>query len=650
MQKKLQNIRAFALCFTMMALVGFVAVSQTPSNSDTLIIDTISLPETLDPAWSFFTADSAILEQVYDHLIDFDGSAIGEFVPELATEVPSVANGGISADLKTYTFNIRDGVTFHDGTVLTCADVEYSFERVMAMDRDSGPSLLLLVPALGISTTRDADGNLVPSVMIDGASKSLAQAIDEAVECSGSAFSFHFTSPLPVATAMLQLFAHASLGSAYSKTFAVANGAADNANRDLFLALTNGPTDVGGTTMFNRVMGTGPFRLSIVDRAAQQTILARYDGYWQGAAVLKNVIWNNVGEFTTRLLRLIAGDADVSYLSERNHTQRLLDQRPSGVRLYDGLPGFVTESFHINKDIQGVDTGNQYVFSGACDGNGIPADFFASLEVRSAFAHAFNQEQFIEDFLLGGGVVAATPIPQGIDYFDPSVDAIAFDLAQTEADFKAATCTGSDKSVWETGFKFVATHNSGNSRRRAALDQLELNVEGLNAKRAGLPKFDIVIQDVAGSIFFNPNQQRISPIFVGGWSPDFVDIDNWIRQWMDSQAGTFSAVTGLDKVPGHEHWVAILNEAVQPTVTVARRAEIYAEIQRAYVDNAVAITMPTRTLDNVERTWVDGNYYNPVDGDPQEPPDVYSLSKKAGGTPNYEETDPYISRDKIIDF
>ncbi len=54
-------------------------------------------------------------------------------VPDLATEVPSAANGGISADGKVYTFHLKKGIKFAQpiSTEVTAADFKWSFERMM---------------------------------------------------------------------------------------------------------------------------------------------------------------------------------------------------------------------------------------------------------------------------------------------------------------------------------------------------------------------------------------------------------------------------------------------------------------------------------------------------------------------------------------
>ncbi|MCZ7667918.1 MAG: ABC transporter substrate-binding protein [Chloroflexi bacterium] len=70
---------------------------------------------------AYDTASGNILENVMEGLIYYNHKDATSYVPQLALEVPSVANGGISEDGLTYTFNIREGVTFHDGGTLTPA-------------------------------------------------------------------------------------------------------------------------------------------------------------------------------------------------------------------------------------------------------------------------------------------------------------------------------------------------------------------------------------------------------------------------------------------------------------------------------------------------------------------------------------------------
>ncbi|HBY97255.1 MAG TPA: hypothetical protein DEP84_25505 [Chloroflexi bacterium] len=57
-----------------------------------------------------------------------------EYVPALAEEVPSLENGGISADGLTYTFKLRKDVKWHDGAPFTSNDVKFTYDMLVNPD------------------------------------------------------------------------------------------------------------------------------------------------------------------------------------------------------------------------------------------------------------------------------------------------------------------------------------------------------------------------------------------------------------------------------------------------------------------------------------------------------------------------------------
>jgi peptide/nickel transport system substrate-binding protein len=61
-----------------------------------------------------------------------------QFVPELATAVPTLDNGGVSRDGLTITYHLRDGVVWQDGAPFTAADVVYSWRQVLNPRNDTG--------------------------------------------------------------------------------------------------------------------------------------------------------------------------------------------------------------------------------------------------------------------------------------------------------------------------------------------------------------------------------------------------------------------------------------------------------------------------------------------------------------------------------
>ena len=82
----------------------------------------IDVPVQLDPAFASSDAEITVLNAVYDYLVDVD--AANNPVPRLA-DAWTVSEDGL-----VYSFELRAGVTFHDGSPLTAADVVYTYDRL----------------------------------------------------------------------------------------------------------------------------------------------------------------------------------------------------------------------------------------------------------------------------------------------------------------------------------------------------------------------------------------------------------------------------------------------------------------------------------------------------------------------------------------
>ena len=93
-------------------------IAQDVKNPGLLVHAADDEPTSLDPAQvEPGEGGETVILQVYDRLLDI-GPSSPDLIPSLALEVPSLENGLISEDGLTYTFNIRQGVMFHDGTSL----------------------------------------------------------------------------------------------------------------------------------------------------------------------------------------------------------------------------------------------------------------------------------------------------------------------------------------------------------------------------------------------------------------------------------------------------------------------------------------------------------------------------------------------------
>ena len=109
---------------------AFAAPPAKPTGQ--LIIGFSQEPTVFNPHLIHIEVDEGIHFSVFDPL--FNVTPEGKFTPALATEVPTVENGGISADGLKWKIKLRDGVKWHDGTPFTAEDVKFTLELMVDPD------------------------------------------------------------------------------------------------------------------------------------------------------------------------------------------------------------------------------------------------------------------------------------------------------------------------------------------------------------------------------------------------------------------------------------------------------------------------------------------------------------------------------------
>jgi peptide/nickel transport system substrate-binding protein len=111
------------------AATGSSASSTASSTSGgTITIDAGTPPLSADPGLDFTTQGNELYSVVDTPLLTFargvEGVGGSKIIPGLAKALPTVSNGG-----KTYTFVLRPGLKYSDGTAIKASDVTYALER-----------------------------------------------------------------------------------------------------------------------------------------------------------------------------------------------------------------------------------------------------------------------------------------------------------------------------------------------------------------------------------------------------------------------------------------------------------------------------------------------------------------------------------------
>jgi peptide/nickel transport system substrate-binding protein len=259
-------------------LAGAPAFAVTPA--DTLVegfaIDDII---SMDPGEAFEFSTAEVTGNTYDLLVRLDLSDTSKVKGDLAQ------SWSVSDDGLTYTFKLKPGLKFASGNPITAADVAYSFERAIKLDK----SPAFIIGQFGISGDNVADK---------------AKAVDDTT--------FQFTVDKAYAPSFVLNCLSATVASVVDSKLVKEHVAAVTPSADYKY-----DNDFGNAWLKTGYAGSGAYKLREW-RANEAVVLERNDNYNGDKAKLARIIYRNMKESSAQRLALEAGDIDVARNLEPN--------------------------------------------------------------------------------------------------------------------------------------------------------------------------------------------------------------------------------------------------------------------------------------------------------------------------------------------
>ena len=251
-----------ALLGVLLLLSASTAVqAQEPITGGTLIVATTNDTPDLDIQKYLCSSQHNALLPLFNGLVEKDWTADADFPPI----VPGLAESwSVSEDGKTYTFKLREGVKFHDGTPFNAEAANFNFQR---MTNQEHPYYDPQVGSTALGVLKGLKGSKVVdeyTFQIE-----LAEPNTGFIEAIASLPNYYIMSP-----------------AAFEKY---------------------GKDDIG-----QHAVGTGPFKLVEWVRG-QRTVMARNDDYWGKKPYVDQMVYRPILEPAARAAALKAGEVHIAW-------------------------------------------------------------------------------------------------------------------------------------------------------------------------------------------------------------------------------------------------------------------------------------------------------------------------------------------------
>jgi len=479
------NFRRLALPLAALLVLVAAGTAGGASKAGTLVFAGASDPTYLDPALVSDGESFRVTEQMFEGLV--------KLKPGTTKIVPSLATSWNLKGGKVWTFNLRKGVKFHDGTPWNAAAACANFNRWYNWTGPfQDPSATFYYQATYGGFKKNEVANLSAPLFKSCRTVGKYKIIVTLSRPSGVFFP----------SLVIQSFAMQS-------PTAMKKYGADEAT------LSGGAFRATGTYAFQHPTGTGPFKFSSWT-IGQKVELVRNGSYWGKKAKLDKIIIRPISDNEARFNALKTGEINAFDLAPPQDIGGLAgDSRLKVIK----RPAFNVAYVTIHQ------------------GPGSPMN---ELKVRQAVAYGLNRAAVVKNFYYGTGQVANEFQPPSLFGYSKSVQKYPYNPTKAKALLNASAC----KVPCKVEFWYptdVSRPYMPDPKRNFEGFAASLNASGFNVVARSAPWRPTYVPKV--------NEGSAGDLNLIGWTGDYGDPDNFLGTFFRNFNPQFgfnnSAITGI---------------------------------------------------------------------------------------------------------
>jgi peptide/nickel transport system substrate-binding protein len=380
-------MRKFALPLAALLVLVAASTAGGASKGGTLVFAGASDPTYLDPALVSDGESFRVTEQMFEGLVKLKPGTT-KIVPALATKWVGPTGGG-----KVWTFTLRKGVKFHDGTPWNSAAACYNFNRWYNWTGPfQDPSATFYYQATYGGFKKNEVANLSAPLFRSCTTAGKYRIVVRLNRASGVFFP----------SLVIQSFAMQS-------PTAMKKYGADQAT------LQGGAFRATGSYAFQHPTGTGPFKFSSWT-IGQKVELVKYNGYWGKKAKLDRLIIRPISDNEARFQALKTGEINAFDLAPPQDIAAL-----SGDRRLKALkrPAFNVAYVTMHQ------------------GPGSPMN---DIKVRQAVAYGLDRAAVVKNFYYGTGKVANEFMPPSLFGYSTKVQKYPYNPTKARQLLNSSSC------------------------------------------------------------------------------------------------------------------------------------------------------------------------------------------------------------------